>query len=69
MAKRDIFFDTKHGRIILMVLAILVLMGGIELIVSNAIRHDWHWFFIGICDVCTGSCMLIFLKRRSRRQK
>ena len=69
MAKRDIFYDTKAGRLFLGVLAgVLIVLGLVLLVVGVGAGREyegfWWTLFMGIASIFSGICSLKTLKKR-----
>ena len=70
MAKRDIVFDTKAGRIYLGAMAILLLVLGPVLVVLAILikvrgaDFFWQTLVMGVASIVAGVCQLLFLKKR-----
>ena len=69
----DWFFDTKAGRIILMVLALVFAFLGVVQIILFFFAKERYLIVMGILSVFCGVCSLIVLnqerKARNRREK
>ena len=72
MAKRDIIYDTKAGRISLGIVAVLLLVSGLVLLVlsigaGREYEGFWWTLFLGLTSVIFGICNLNILKKRKRQ--
>ena len=69
MAKRDLFYDTKAGRISLGVLAVVLIVLGLVLLVlcvgtGREYEGFWWTLILGVTSVIFGICNLSILKKR-----
>ena len=64
--KKDWFYDTKAGRIILLVLGVLVALLGAVQFVLFFFDRSWYLLWMGICSLFSGIGSLIVLNRKRK---
>jgi hypothetical protein len=75
MAKRDLIYDTKAGRLSLGVIAVILLVLGLGLLaLSIALKNGekngfWQTLILGVASIVYGICNLIVLKKRKMRDQ
>ena len=64
--KKDWFYDTKAGRIILLVLGVLVALLGAVQFVLFFFERSWYLLWMGLCSLFSGIGSLIVLNRKRK---
>ena len=67
--KKDWFYDTKAGRTILLVLAVLLVLLSVASIVLFLFTHWWYLLAIGAVGAFSGVCNLIVLDKKRKNDR
>ena len=62
--KKDWFYDTKAGRTILLVLAVLLVLLSLVVIVLSFPTRRWYLLIMGVFGIFSGVSNLIILDRK-----